>query len=66
MVKLSKEIAQQLKVVENLYVVDIKSVIKFIKVIIIKSVITEHPKTYCKLSKTIKRFRLKRFPKYGL
>ena len=66
MVKLSKEIAQQLKVVENLYIVDIKSVIKFIKVIIIKSVITEHPKTYCKLSKTIKRFRLKRFPKYGL
>ena len=33
MVKLSKQIAQQLKVVENL--VDIKSVIKFIKVIII-------------------------------
>ena len=65
MVKLSKEIAQQLKVVENLYIVDIKPVIKFIKVIIIKSVITEHPKTYCKLSKTIKRFRLKRFPKYG-
>ena len=64
MVKLSKQIAQQLKVVENL--VDIKSVIRFIKVIIIKSVITEHPKTYCKLSKTIKRFRLKRFPKYGL